>query len=150
MTPVWCAGRSGPGLRQLTENDIPAAAHTLAEAFHDDPVKCFLVGVDEVPMATSLPFFRAFLNIQMPHGLDVRDRPASSRRRCGRRRALEGAGHPDRQEHADVRASCTRPRILRNLLRAQRHGARHPKEPHYYLEFVGTRPRPRERAGHRR
>ena len=57
---------SEPGLRQLTESDIPAAAHTLAEAFHDDPIKCFLVGVDEVPVATSLPFFRAWLMWRTP------------------------------------------------------------------------------------
>jgi len=31
--------------------DVARASTTLAEAFVDDPVKCFLVGRDEVPVA---------------------------------------------------------------------------------------------------
>jgi len=130
---------SEPGLRQLTENDIPAAAHTLAEAFHDDPIKCFLVGVEEVPVATSLPFFRAFLKMQIPHGLTFATPGFES---------VSVWAPPDHWKVPVTQIAKNMPtflrlyktRILQNLLVLNDMERKHPKEPHYYLEFVGTTP----------
>jgi ribosomal protein S18 acetylase RimI-like enzyme len=126
-------------LRQVTMADIPAASVTLAEAFRDDPIKCFLTGSTEVPVATSLPFFRAFLKMQIPHGLTFATP------------GLESVAVWAPPEHWKVPVSqiarnmptflrLYRKRILQNLLVLNDMERKHPKEPHYYLEFVGTTP----------
>ena len=130
---------TGGGLRQVTMEQIPAASATLAEAFQDDPIKCFLTGLGEVPVATSLPFFRAFLKMQIPHGLTFATP------------GFEAVSVWAPSEHWKVPVSqiarnmptflrLYKQRILQNLLVLNDIERKHPNEPHYYLEFVGTTP----------
>ena len=134
------AAESGfESIRQVTNGDIPGAATTLAEAFVDDPIKCYLVGRDEVPVATSVPFFKAFLKMQVPHGLTWMTRGFE---------AVSVWAPPDHWKVPTVQIARNMPtflwlyrtRILQNLLVLNDIERRHPKEPHYYLEFVGTTP----------
>jgi GNAT superfamily N-acetyltransferase len=129
----------GGGLRQVTMDDIPAASTTLAEAFHDDPIKCFLVGREEVPVPTSLPFFRAFLRMQIPHGLTFATAGFES---------VSVWAPPGHWKVPIGQIARNTPTFLRlykwrfapNLLVLSDMERRHPTDPHYYLEFVGTTP----------
>ena len=127
------------GVRQVTLDDIPAASTTLAEAFHDDPIKCFLTGRDHVPVATSLPFFRVFLKMQVPHGLTFATPGFES---------VSVWAPPDHWKVPFSQIARNTPTFLKlytwrfvpNLMVLADIERRHPKEPHYYLEFVGTSP----------
>jgi ribosomal protein S18 acetylase RimI-like enzyme len=134
------AAESGfESIRQVTVGDIPGAAATLAEAFVDDPIKCYLVGRDHVPASTSVPFFKAFLRMQVPHGLTWMTRGFES---------VSVWAPPDHWKVPTLAIARNMPtflwlyrtRILQNLLVLNDMERRHPKEPHYYLEFVGTTP----------
>ncbi len=57
-----------PTIRHATSADIDAIARTLANAFHDDPVKMHLVGGKPLTQEKAMPFFAAFQKIQLPHG----------------------------------------------------------------------------------
>jgi ribosomal protein S18 acetylase RimI-like enzyme len=126
-------------LHRVTAAEIPIAAITLAEAFVADPLKLHLTGGTTVPVAKSLAFFTAFLKMQLGHEL-VFATPG-----------FEGVAiwaPPDKWKvpySAILRHSATfiklygwrLPRNLRLLDDLER---KHPKEPHYYLEFLGTSP----------
>ena len=129
----------GIEVRNAGASDIEAISVTLAKAFADDPVKLFLVGGKELPIPKVTPFFTAFLKIQLPHGL-----------------VFTTAGY----EAASIWAppgqwKIPATQVVRNLAtflklygwRLQRNlgvltalEKRHPTEPHYYLEFIGTAP----------
>ncbi len=55
-------------IRPATSADSDAIATTLAKAFHDDPVKLYLLGGKVVPPEKVKPFFTTFQKIQLPHG----------------------------------------------------------------------------------
>ena len=127
------------GVRQVTLDDVPTASTTLAEAFQDDPIKCFLVGRDEVPVATSRPFFRAFLRMQIPHGLTFATPGFES---------VSVWAPPDHWKVPFTQIARNTPTFLKlykwrfgpNLLVLGDMERKHPHDPHYYLEFVGTSP----------
>jgi ribosomal protein S18 acetylase RimI-like enzyme len=127
------------GLHPVIGADVARASTTLAEAFVDDPVKCFLVGRDEVPVATSQPFFNVFLRMQIPHGLTFATPGFES----------VAVWAPPGQWKVPVsqivRNSPTflklyKWRFVPNLVVLSDIEKQHPREPHYYLEFVGTKP----------
>ncbi len=126
-------------LRHVTADDVPLAALTLAEAFYDDPLKLHLTGGRTLPIPKAVPFFTAFMRIQLAHDL-VFATPG-----------FEGVAiwaPPDQWKvpfSAIVRNSPTflklyRWRLLPNLQVLGDLESRHPHEPHYYLEFIGTSP----------
>lgn len=124
----------------VTAVDVAAVAQTLAEAFVDDPVKMFLVGAErEVPVAASLPFFRTFTRIQMGHGHVYRT--------AGTEAAAIWAP-PDEWKipvrtvvrHTPTFLRLYGLRLVQNLAVLDRLERAHPHAPHYYLEFIGTRP----------
>src|SRR6478735_8986972 len=136
---VLCAAMQTDGLHLVTMGDIPRASTTLAEAFHDDPIKCFLTGLDEVPVSTSLPFFRAFLKMQIPHGLTFATPDFESVS------VWAPPGHwkvPVSQVARNMPTflKLYKRRIIQNLQVLGDIERKHPKEPHFYLEFVGTAP----------
>jgi ribosomal protein S18 acetylase RimI-like enzyme len=134
--------RNGPAsddLRRITTDDAGLAALTLAEAFVDDPLKLHLTGASVVPVPKSIPFFTAFLRLQLAHQLVFTTQ------------GYEGVAvwaPPDQWKvpfSAILRNTPTFLKLYRRRLFAnlrvlgdlERH---HPTEPHYYLEFIGTSP----------
>jgi GNAT superfamily N-acetyltransferase len=129
-------------VRAATRADVPAIAATLAAAFVDDPVKQHLTGLAHVPPERSIPFFDAFTRIQLPHGhvyvaeVDGEIRGAA---------LWSPPGHWKVPMRTILRWG---PRFIRMygrrflanlnvLLTVEKH---HPREPHYYLEFLGVHP----------
>ena len=90
-------------------------------------------------MATSLPFFRVFLKMQIPHGLTFATQGFES---------VSVWAPPDHWKVPFSQIARNTPTFLKlykPAVPAEPAGAadierRHPKEPHYYLEFVGTSP----------
>ncbi len=125
--------------RHATGNEIAEVSLTLAKAFQDDPIKLHLTGGKELPVAKVLPFFDAFLRIQLPHEL-VYTTPG-----------FEGAAVWAPVGEWKVPFSSIvkyTPRFVKlygklfisNLMLLGDLEKKHPKEPHYYLEFIGTDP----------
>jgi ribosomal protein S18 acetylase RimI-like enzyme len=129
----------GIEVRNAVAGDIPAISVTLAKAFADDPVKLFLVGGKQLPIARVTPFFTAFMDIQLPHGLVFTT--------AGYEAASIWAP-PGQWKIPDTQVVRKLPtflrlygwRLPRNLGVLTALEKRHPKEPHYYLEFIGTAP----------
>ena len=128
-----------PAIRQLVAAEIPAAALTLAEAFHDDPLKSFLAGGKELTTKRVLPFFDAFIRIQLPHEL-VYTTPAHE--------AIALWAPPGEWKLPITKVLRYAPRFLKlyglrfipNLQVLTDLEKLHPEEPHYYLEILGTSP----------
>jgi ribosomal protein S18 acetylase RimI-like enzyme len=128
-----------PAVRPATTADIPSMAASLARAFADDPVKLFLCGGKQIPLAKGEIFFRVLGRIQLPHG-HVYTTP-------GREGAALWAppGKWKVPTHQILRAT---PAFLKlygwrffpNLGVLSTLEKVHPREPHYYLEILGTDP----------
>lgn len=126
-------------IRPVTAADIDATSISLARAFHDDPVKLFLAGGSSLSEARVAPFFRAFQQIQVPHGhvYTTADRGACA--------IWSPPGHWKIPFTTVLRHSPTflrlyRWRFLPNLQVLTDMEKAHPTEPHYYLEIIGTDP----------
>jgi ribosomal protein S18 acetylase RimI-like enzyme len=123
----------------VAADEVATAALPLAEAFVDDPLKLFLCGGEELPVERSRPFFEAFMRIHLGYGhvYTTADHGGSA--------IWSAPGHWKIPISQIVRNS---PRFLRlyglrlfpNLQVLTDLERLHPTEPHYYLEFVGTRP----------
>ena len=129
-------------IRPATRADIPAIAATLAAAFVDDPVKQHLTGLTHVPPERSQAFFDAFTRIQFPHEhvyvaeVDGEIRGAAVWSPPGHWRVPTGAIL--RWGPRFVRMYGRRfPANLKVLKAVEQH---HPRDPHYYLEFLGVDP----------
>jgi len=126
-------------IRNATAADIPAISLCLAKAFADDPVKHFLCGGDVLSVERAAPFFTAFQRIQLPHG-HVYTTPDCAAAAIW---APPGAWKlPFRQiaRHTPTFLRLYGLRFFGNLRVLADLEARHPHEPHYYLEFIGTDP----------
>ncbi len=125
-------------VRQATTDDIAPLARSLARAFLDDPIMTFMTGSKELPLDKGERFFGHMAKIQLTH------------------------------QHVYVTAGCEAaaiwappdkwklptPEVIKaipTLVKVFGVGVRplqvltlveknHPKEPHYYLEFLGTDP----------
>ena len=126
-------------IRNGTAADIPAISLTLAKAFEDDPIKLYLTGGKPLTPERVTPFFTTFQKIQLPHGL-VFTTP-------GHEAAAIWAPPGEWKVPLSkiVRYSPTflklyGLRFFANLQVLTDIEKVHPKEPHYYLEFIGTDP----------
>ena len=121
-------------VRQATADDIPALSQALADAFHDDPVMCWLV-----PEGARLQrFFAAELrHVYLPKGLTY-----TSDERAGG--ALWAPPRRWKSSFGEIVRSA--PSLLPVMGRRMVRGLRalgavekvHPEEPHYYLGTLGT------------
>jgi len=126
-------------VRSATADDIPPISRTLAKAFANDPVKLFLCGGKELTVETTMPFFTVFQRIQLPHGhvYTTDDHGAAAIW------APPGGWKvPPMQivRHTPTFLKLYGLRFFGNLGVLSDLERRHPTEPHYYLEFIGTDP----------
>ncbi len=126
-------------IRNVTAAEIPSVSIALAKAFADDPLKLFLTGGRTLSVDRAAPFFRAFQEIQLPHGHVYTT--------AGFEAAAIWA--PPGQWKVPfsqvLRKSPTFLRLygwrfLPNLQVLSELEKLHPREPHYYLEIIGTDP----------
>jgi ribosomal protein S18 acetylase RimI-like enzyme len=126
-------------IRLATKADNAAISRTLAKSFADDPVKLFLCGGAQLPTDQAMSFFSAFQKIQLPHG-HVYTTPAFEAAAIW---APPGEWRiPARAvvRHTPTFLKLYGKRFLPNLSVLKDLEKRHPTEPHYYLEFIGTDP----------
>jgi GNAT superfamily N-acetyltransferase len=140
MTETLTARETGVAARAAAWDDADAVADTLARAFHDDPLICFLLR-DEATRAEKMPrLFRLLFKLGLPYGC------------CDTTTAYEavalwrppGAWHiPFHQYIANGAdflglfgvAGAVRVMNVMDVVEK-----RHPHEPHYYLQAIGTDP----------
>jgi ribosomal protein S18 acetylase RimI-like enzyme len=126
-------------VRAAEWRDADPLSRTLARAFSDDPLICFLLG-EKTAMMPRL--FRALFRLALPDGA------------CDVTEGYEAAAlwRPPLRWHTPIYRYIINgpqlqfPRVfgLGGIVRAVSAlnyiGKRHPKEPHYYLQVVGTDP----------
>lgn len=135
-----------PTVRPAHRTDIPALAATLARAFHDDPVFCWLQP-SSTRRATALPGFFAAMarhHFLPAGGVEV----AVAADGIGAAAMWDPPGRAPEQAReligllpAVVRAFRGRIRVARALSEEMK--AHHPEEPHWYLGMIGSDPRVR-------
>jgi ribosomal protein S18 acetylase RimI-like enzyme len=126
-------------VRAATTADVDGIAAALARAFLDDPMKLYLCGGQEVPQHRGETFFRVFGKMQLRHGHVYTT--------AGREGAAMWAP-PGKWKVPLLEILKATPTFMRlyglryfpNLGVLSRLEAVHPREPHYYLEFLGTDP----------
>jgi len=124
---------------QVTSTELPAAALTLARAFHDDPIFSLLFG-GSVPEPRARRFFEIMGKVQLRHQL-VHRTPAMEAVSIW---APPGEWKLPNAQIAKNSIGLMRVfghRLFSNLEILGRLEKAHPHEPHYYLEFIGTDPR---------
>ena len=127
-------------VRLATDADLGPIAASLSRAFADDPVMNYLLGKDELPFDKGVKFFTLMCKIQLPHQhVYVTDR-------C---EAAAVWAPPDKWKVPSSEILKATPAFLSVFGVKQFVSAlgaltllekNHPKEPHYYLEFLGTDP----------
>jgi len=119
--------------------ELPAAALTLARAFHDDPIFALLFG-GSVPEPRARRFFEIMGKVQLHHELVFRT-PAMEAVSIW---APPGEWKLPNSQIAKNSIGLMRVfgrRLFSNLEILSRMEKAHPTEPHYYLEFIGTDPK---------
>jgi ribosomal protein S18 acetylase RimI-like enzyme len=137
--PRAAARVSGAGVRVAVKGDTEALAQMMARAFHDDPVMThFLPHQDE--RAKRVPhIFRTFFRLAQPFGA------------CFVTDGIEAASiwrPPGKWQFALVDYVTSMPALLAafganvfRVMAAIEHVEKHhPKEPHWYLQAIGTEP----------
>jgi len=130
-------------VRPATHADIEKIAPALAEAFAGDPPMMWFTPEDEGRAERLVPYFTALVGkLHLPHGeVWVSDDPVGAAAWVGpgnwpfttwQRRGVIGT---------ELRTFGRHPlRVLRGVEAIEKN---HPKEPHWYLEYIGV-----ERSGH--
>jgi ribosomal protein S18 acetylase RimI-like enzyme len=138
MSDTLTARETGVAVRAATPADVDAASATLARAFHDDPLMCYLLR-DEATRAARMPrLFRLLFKMGLPHGC------------CDVTAGYEAAAiwRPPGAWHIPLSQWITNgPDVVAIFgLGGAVHvmsvmdvvEKRHPREPHYYLQAIGT------------
>lgn len=124
----------------VAADGVPAAAATLARAFHDDPVMAWLFPDPDRRARTLEPFYRSLLtHAVVRHGhLYMTDDHAG----------VAAWNPPGTWKMNWITSIRMAPAVLRGvgrrlptILRGWNHlDAHHPSEPHWYLTMIGTEP----------
>jgi ribosomal protein S18 acetylase RimI-like enzyme len=138
MSDPLTARETGAQARVATASDAEAAAATLARAFHDDPLICFLLN-DEATRGAKMPrLFRLLFKLGLPHGCcDVTSA-------CEAVALWRPPGAWDIPFHQYVANGAEFVGLfglgggLRVMSMMDVVEKRHPHEPHYYLQAIGT------------
>jgi ribosomal protein S18 acetylase RimI-like enzyme len=141
MSDTLTARETNVQARAATAGDIEGASAMLARAFHDDPLICFLLK-DEATRAARMPrLFRLLFKLGLPHGA------------CDVTTGCEAAAlwRPPGAWHIPLHQWITNGADVVGMFGGFG-GAlhvmsvmdvvekRHPREPHYYLQAIGTDP----------
>lgn len=125
--------------RTAVAGDAASLSRTLARAFHDDPMMCHLLRDVQTRAAAMPRLFRLLFKLSLPYGTcDVSD-------------AYEAASfwRPPSQWHVHWWQYITNApqlfslfgtgvgRVMATMDQVERH---HPKQPHWYLQVIGTDP----------
>jgi ribosomal protein S18 acetylase RimI-like enzyme len=140
MNTTTTARESGTTARDATWADADAIADTLAKAFHDDPLICFMLK-DAAKRPAKMPkLFKLLFKLGLPHGAcDVTAgyeavalwRPPSAWHIPPIQYVTNGAAF------IDVFGFGGAMQVVGALDIIEK---RHPHEPHYYLQAIGTDP----------
>jgi GNAT superfamily N-acetyltransferase len=134
------AGEQAASVRRASMDDVPAMARTLARAFHDDPAFTWVLRADPRRLRVLQRGFELFLRrIWIEHeetyttagvvAVAVWEPPDEWQLPIGRQLRMAPAMTRVFGRHL--------PRLVRALTTLE---AKHPREPHYYLPFVGADP----------
>jgi len=127
-------------VRLANANDLGPLAASLSKAFVDDPVMCYLLAKPALPFDKGVKFFTLMAKIQMPH------EHVYVTEGC---EAVAVWAPPDKWKVPPLEIAKATPGFLSVFGMKPFVGAlgalgtlekNHPKEPHYYLEFLGTDP----------
>jgi ribosomal protein S18 acetylase RimI-like enzyme len=140
MNDVDTARGPGTAARPAVWDDADPISATLGRAFFDDPMICFLLA-DEATRPTKMPrLFRLLFKLGLPHGA------------CDVTNGFEAVAlwRPPGQWHVPFYQYITNGPEFLNVfgIRGALHAMammdiiekHHPKEPHYYLQVIGTDP----------
>lgn len=140
MVSIQAAGEQATSVRRASVDDVPAMAGVLARAFHDDPAFTWVLRGDPCRLKILAGGFELFLRrIWMEQEETYTTAGAV---------AVAAWELPDRWKVAVLTQlrllpamlrtfSRHLPRILRALMVLE---GKHPREPHYYLAFIGVDP----------
>ena len=115
----------------------------LARAFHDDPVFSYMLGRNDFPNSKAQRFFRTFYNLQLSQELSYTAHDATGKCLGASIWCAPDAWKVRLRDIARIAPTLTTvfgAGLPRALIALQRLEHLHPKEPHYYLEFIGTDP----------
>ncbi|HWX52568.1 MAG TPA: hypothetical protein VNY34_04705, partial [Solirubrobacteraceae bacterium] len=140
MVSVQQAGEQAATVGRASTDDVPAMAGVLARAFHDDPAFTWVLRADPRRLRILERGFELFLRrVWMEQeetyttagvvAVAVWERPGEWQVPLGRQLRMTPAMARVFGRHF--------PRIVRALMTLE---AKHPREPHYYLPFVGADP----------
>lgn len=140
MSETLTARQSEVTARPATAADADAAAATLARAFHDDPLICFLLR-DEARRPAAMPkLFKLLFKLGLPHGAcDVTTgyesvalwRPPGAWHIPFHQYITNGAAFVDVFGFGGAMQVMGAMDVIEK---------RHPHEPHWYLQAIGTDP----------
>ncbi len=140
MNDVETARERGTAARTAVWDDADPISETLGRAFFDDPMICFLLADESTRPAKMPRLFKLLFKLGLPHGA------------CDVTNGFEAAAlwRPPGQWHVPFYQYITNGLEFRNVfgLRGGLHAMsamdvvekHHPKEPHYYLQVIGTDP----------
>ena len=115
----------------------------LARAFHDDPVFSYMLGRNDFPNSKAQRFFRTFYNLQLSQELSYTAHDDAGKCLGASIWCAPDAWKVRLRDIARIAPTLTTvfgAGLPRALIALQRLEHLHPKEPHYYLEFIGTDP----------
>ncbi len=140
MDPTPTAREAGVAARAATWADADALAATLARAFVDDPLICFLLKDEAKRPAVSPKMFKLLFKLGLPHGA------------CDVTGGYEAVAlwRPPNKWHIPFWQYITNGAAFLEIFGAAGAGnvmgamdlieKRHPHEPHWYLQAIGTDP----------
>ncbi len=126
-------------IRTAQASDVGALATTLTRAFDDDPLTTWLFPNDAARRRKLPSFFRALLRASLPFG----EVYATDDRQCTAIWNPPGTFPMDR--FTDARLGINTARLVGTRIATRARGllyieSHHPKEPHWYLQMLGTDP----------
>jgi ribosomal protein S18 acetylase RimI-like enzyme len=140
MNDVDSARGRGTAARPAVWGDADPISETLGRAFFDDPMICFLLADESTRPAKMPRLFRLLFKLGLPHGA------------CDVTNGFEAVAlwRPPSQWHVPFYQYITNGPEFLNVfgIRGALHAMsmmdivekHHPKEPHYYLQVIGTDP----------
>lgn len=125
----------GIGARKASEEDLPSLSQTLAAAFFEDPVFSWWIGDVEARQQILPEFFKVVCEANLAH-----DETYIEHRRAGGAVWVPPGADDDGEQLMDAlgRVSGRYAETLFGSFELMEE--QHPREPHYYLFFLGTRP----------